>query len=283
MPARWQLSDYGGFATRRNPSRREVRKTINRRLRRTSLRKRRLSPPVAEPPKNPIADDKKTPVPPEIAVPIGPTGQRWQKAFGLVPTELKWGDRSEMGTWRLDEDVHALVIQARKTIRLVKLGEFRRGDQGFTLGCDVIHQSGEGELGVFLGFQREDKDNPRFARFQAITMAAIPPAPAGKIANFALVRRNLMEIDLHSGQVKHDRNHHMIMDVPKGLKTLSFEIRMTGGYVDQVLFCGKSCFELCSPALSAQYSASEYEGDFGFFVFDTLAWFSNPRFQRNLP
>ena len=245
------------------------------------------TPPVAEPPKNPILDDKKNPVPqvadnlpPAIAVPLGPIGQRWQKAFGLVPIELKWGDRSGMGTWRLDEDVQALVIQAHKTIRLVKLGEFRRGDQGFTLGCDVIHQSNDGELGVFLGFQREDKDNPRFARFQAIAISALPSSPKGKIA---IVRRNIREINLHSGQVNHDRNHNMIMDVPNGLKTLPFEIRMTGGYVDRVLFCGESCFELCSPARSAQYSDSEYEGDFGFFVFDTSAWFSNPRFQRNLP
>ena len=213
------------------------------------------------------------------AMPAGPTTDRWQHEFGVLPVEMTWERNSGVGTWRIDEDLKSLVLQANKSCRLVKLGDISRRTEDFKLSLDVVHQSNSGECGVFFGFQPEKSDNPRFVRFQAITIRSFNAIDGPKL----LVQRNLRQIAIPTGDVSSDRNHHVQLSDPKGKAALSMEIQFEAGQLNAIKVAGQDCDQLTSSSANSQFSDTDFDGPFGVFTFDASVWFSNPNFQRKLP
>ena len=209
---------------------------------------------------------------------LGPIAQRWKKEFGSLPSEVLWPGRSGLGTWRIDEELKSLVIQTSKTIRLVDLGHWKLGDQGFLLTISLLPQSKRGEFGIFWGYQDGEFDNPLESRFQVMQLSALPSVlPAKKL----FVRRYLAELDGQTGQVTAAKNGQVEIEIPEGPDSLKLEVQMTKDGIERMTLSGHDCVDLYNDSRNARYSAKHYDGKFGIFAIDATVWFSNPHFERN--
>lgn len=211
---------------------------------------------------------------------LGTVGQNWQKQFGMAPTQVFWPGRSGLGICRFEEDLQSLVIQSRKTLRLVALGEFKPGDPEIKLSVDMLPQSHLGEYGIFVGFQPEKDGNPFVSQFQAIQMRVLSNKHGERIV---LVRRCIEVINVETGQVSAVRNHHEIFAIPDLPEKLHFEIRLREASLPSIKLNDFRCHELDNDERNSRFLATEYQGRFGVVATDTTVWFSNPHFERSAP
>jgi serine/threonine protein kinase len=210
----------------------------------------------------------------------GPVAMDWQAEFGQVPIDVPWGRLKDIGSARIDEGIGALVVQARKSIRLAQLGEIEPENHGLTLKLKVHGQSRRGEFGVYFGFRKDQSDPPQFIQFQAI--AVVHSSPGQSIDN-VLVRRSRETFYIESGKSESTRNSHIRVQLPVSADNLNFEVKLLQNSVAEIKFADFVCPTLCTNEQNSYYLPSDYDGPFGCFVNDTSAWFSNPRLQRILP
>ncbi len=231
-----------------------------------------------EPPRIPPAVVNVPNPPHQLA--LGVVGKTWQQKFGIAPTEVMWPGREGLGTCRFEDELKSLVIQSRKTMRLVALGEFNKGDPEVTLSVDILPQSQEGEYGIFVGFHPEKDGNQFVPQFQAVLIRILSKTVAGRTV---LVRRCLVEINSETGQIDFGKNYHVILPLPLLPEKLHFEIRLREASLPTIKLNDSKCHELDNGERDSRFTASEYHGQFGIIARDTAVWFSNPKIERSVP
>ncbi|MFM9965379.1 MAG: serine/threonine protein kinase [Planctomycetaceae bacterium] len=209
---------------------------------------------------------------------LGAVGQNWQKQFGMAPTEVVWPGRSGLGICRFEDDLQSLVIQTRKSMRLIALGEFKQGDPELLFSVDMLPQTPEGEYGIFVGYRPDKNGNQFLAQFQAIQMRIISTTIGERTV---LVRRCLAMISADTGQVAFERNHHEILAIPIHPEKLHFEIRLQEASLPSIKLNEFRCHQLGSDERNSRFLANDYQGRFGVIAKDTTVWFSNPHIERS--
>lgn len=234
----------------------------------------------------PIAESGRVPVTvgitaAESAAPaalVGATTQHWQNEFQMLPTDLTWPGRSGTGSFRLDDDLRALVVHANRSLRLVKLGTLpEESPEKVLLGVDVSMLSDVGSFGIFLGFREAAMEQPHVVEFQTIEVLWLQKTDTKRRV---LVRRCLSLIDRESGVISGQRNDHISHLIPQHLEKLRLEIEIQACQFIAVRLAGHPCDVLCTSALNSQYDMTDYRGDFGVFARGATVEFSNPTYQR---
>lgn len=213
--------------------------------------------------------------PPE---PLGPLALQWQTAFTNAPSDINWPGRPATASWRLDEDLRALVIHANKGIRLVKLGELKGdkiGEVRLGMKADVL--SDKGSFGFFLGFRQLPVDAKSAVEFQAIEILWLDKMDGKRKT---LVRRCLTTIDRDNGSVNTRQNEHIACYLPENTQKITFEIVLRDDLLAHVQVAGSNCSPLYADDLNRQFSIETYRGDFGVFAKGATLEFSSPLFDR---
>lgn len=211
---------------------------------------------------------------------LGRIGKVWQQQFGVAPSEVMWPGRAGLGTCRFEDELKSLVIQSRKTIRLVALGNFKKGDPALRLSVDLLPQSNLGEYGFFVGFQPEQNGNPFKSQFQAVLMRILSKTHTERNV---LVRRCIAEINSETGQVDFGKDHFAMFAIPNQPEKLHFEIRLREASLPSIMLNDVKCHELDNDDRNSRFMATEFLGPFGVVARDTTVWFCNPQFERSAP
>ncbi len=209
--------------------------------------------------------------------PLEPIARKWRDVFGVSPTEINWPGRTGLGTWRIDEDLKALVFQTPDSLRFVKLGELGPDQTGFHLGVDIRAQADDSDFGFFLGFQADQADQTNSWQFQSIELHWPPilnPEPS------SYIRRYLAKLNSRDSQTTGDRNFSKRFLIHPAPAKLRLEITVLPNRINLISIYNDSIEELCSQELNGAYQDWEYKGKFGFFARNGTVYFSNPVFER---
>lgn len=226
----------------------------------------------------PVASGATAAETPQTVVADEATKLLWQNEFQMLPTDLAWRGRSGAGSFRLDEDLRALVVHANRSLRLIKLGSLSDEPIGrVQLGMDVNMLSDIGSFGMFLGFRETAIDQSNVVEFQTIEVLWLEKADSKRKT---LVRRCLSQINRESGLISGSRNDHVSHFIPEHLEKLRLEIELQDGLLASVMLAGRPCEVLCTKSLNSQYDMSDYRGSFGVFARGATVEFSNPTYQR---
>lgn len=230
--------------------------------------------PVATVAPSNVATSSTLPTTPEV----GDTTLHWQNEFQMLPVDLAWRGRSGAGSFRLDEDLRALVVHANRSLRLIKLGSLPAEPVGdVRLAMDVNMLSDVGSFGVFLGFRESAIDHVNVVEFQTIEVLWLEKIDSKRKT---LVRRCLSLINRESGLISGTRNDHISHLLPEHLEKLRLEIELKDAQFASVKLAGRSCDVLCAASLNSQYDQTDYRGDFGVFARGATVEFSNPTYRR---
>lgn len=212
-----------------------------------------------------------------VAPPLGPIAQLWKKEFGQLPIDLKWPGQSDFGISKLDEELGSVVIQAKDTVRFVKLGEVTSEDQEIELAVDVIHSGAIGGFGMFFGFKADPGISSRFCQFQAIHVQLLASDAEG---HHAYVRRFHGKVDGRSGSIGSVDNSAMKLRVPFGRETLRLEVRFKRDHPPVFFFCNQPCAELCDEEQNQHFANGAEAGPFGLYANNAMVLFTNPQLRR---
>jgi serine/threonine protein kinase len=231
----------------------------------------RIDTPTSDPPVLPPVHSQS---PPELSR----VARRWQSVFDTVPSDIRWRGKANPGSWRLDDELQALVIHGNRSLRLVKLGELNDdpiGDVRIKMTVDVL--SDGGSFGFFFGLREPGAESRNAIEFQAVEVLWLDRK---ETTRRILVRRCMTLVDGVTEAVNGERNDHVSYHLPALTERIPFEIILHNGALAEVSFGGFNCDPLCTDALNSQYVDADFRGDFGVFAKGATIEFKDPSFHR---
>ena len=209
---------------------------------------------------------------------LPPLARHWKETFLALPADVTWQGRPPLGTWRLDEDLQALVLHASKSTRLVKLGELdgdHIGNVQLAVTIDVV--SDGGSFGFYLGGRQFPADSKTAILFQSIEILWMDKTDSRRRV---LVRRSLTSIQAESGVMTTRNNEHEAAILGEHQSSFRLGLSLRDDLLAQVSLDESTFPTLCTEELNSLYKLDDYRGEFGVFAKGSMIEFRNPTYQR---
>lgn len=208
--------------------------------------------------------------------------REWIAALGQAPQELFWPNYGGSGTWKLDDDLQALIISSN-TPRIIQFGKL--DGSLCTVAVEIEKKSTTGRVGLFFGYREVDpeirsrvsgpSERWKESLFQQVRLRDVVPSTG---TQYLEIRRERACLNASTRTTSNVFELRAKRDIKLGARS-RLEVLIHDGFVQEVRFDGSSLPELVAPGPQNRFTPQDVVGPWGIFSEDTTVWISRPEFR----